>query len=585
MSKHKEDIAMKFFHVYNERCFKGLEKNNLLNEDSAFKIQHVFSMPKEIKFNEFAAKGSKLHSLIKENNIPFYVDRIAGGVTYHEYDFDPDLIREYESILGDWFLGFQHHESASNMAEGVWPRLVNVMGGNEGPYDLEELKEKMLCKVSMDDGTPLYRFAHGTPEYFANQHLAKSPEEFIEQMRDIYKVMMDRTLGHILPCDSYHMLSKMQLEMGMNTLMPEVGWQISDMRIAVATARGMAEAFGKRWGTYYETWIAAPTEYDASMPCFNDDPINEWYLTQEQHGDDFTTHGHAGGSSRLLQKRIYYYSLMSGADYLAEEWGLNCSYTSMETFDLSPYGLVKKEFIDFARNYKTVKAKIPFAIVLPLEYAAVQLHNPFRPYGIGQFKERYLNYPIPDSQRDFNGHIEDVLKLAYVTYGNKYGNEGHVMTNSRFGDLFDIIYEDASDEVFAKYDALIDASPDGRFAAKKGDKYKVFESSNLEKLESDLRAAEKEAMPCTVDKLHWLVSGDADGRRYLSVFNNEGNYRMRPVGDTIDNAADTTVTVTFKGAADINPIKLSAEGVKIHKVDEKTYKIDIPAAQFAIVEF
>ena len=62
---------MKFFHVYNEECFKGLEKNGLINEDTGFKIQHAFSVPEDKKFNRLAAKGGRLHSMLKENNIPF----------------------------------------------------------------------------------------------------------------------------------------------------------------------------------------------------------------------------------------------------------------------------------------------------------------------------------------------------------------------------------------------------------------------------------------------------------------------------------------------------------------------------------
>ena len=52
---------MKFFHVYNEKCFKGLEKNGLINKDTGFKIQHAFSVPEELKFNKFAAKGIIYH--------------------------------------------------------------------------------------------------------------------------------------------------------------------------------------------------------------------------------------------------------------------------------------------------------------------------------------------------------------------------------------------------------------------------------------------------------------------------------------------------------------------------------------------
>ena len=41
---------MRFFHVYNEDSFRGLEKNNMINRDTGFKIQNVFSVPEERKF-------------------------------------------------------------------------------------------------------------------------------------------------------------------------------------------------------------------------------------------------------------------------------------------------------------------------------------------------------------------------------------------------------------------------------------------------------------------------------------------------------------------------------------------------------
>ena len=76
---------MKFFHVYNEECFEGLEKNGMLNKDSGFKVQNVFSVPRERQFHNIAAKGGRLHQMLKENRNPFYVDRIAGGITYYPY--------------------------------------------------------------------------------------------------------------------------------------------------------------------------------------------------------------------------------------------------------------------------------------------------------------------------------------------------------------------------------------------------------------------------------------------------------------------------------------------------------------------
>jgi len=366
---------MKFFHVYNDDYFEGLEKNGMLNADSGFKIQHVFSMPEERKFNRYAAKGGRLHSLIKAERIPFYVDRIAGGVTYHKYDFDAGLIREYCELLGDWFLGFQLHESASNRRHD-WFRIVERMDGAKGPYDAEELKRRSASRYAvMPDGTLLSDLSQDPPEIYAALRFAERPEEYLAEVRDMFSRRMSEVQGRILPCDSYYMLTGMQDALGMRSFMPEVGCQIPLMRIQTALARGAARASGKTWGAYYECWreVRQNGGFYFSMPCFNSDRSNEWYLTQELHPDDFTRDGENGGSSRLLQNRIYYYALMAGADYFSEEWGLNCSYTDMREFTLSDYGRVKKEFINTAREFRGMKAVTPFALVLPTAHACVEL--------------------------------------------------------------------------------------------------------------------------------------------------------------------------------------------------------------------
>ena len=576
---------MKFFHVYNEEYFEGLVKNNLINKDTGFKIQHNFSMPDSLKYNEFAAIGSKLHSYIKENKFPFYVDRIAGGTTYHKYDFDKRLNEEYLNILGDWFLGFQLHESASNR-NNDWRNLARYMNGPDGPFDLEELRKNSIRKsATTPDGTTLYGFAQGTPEEYAPMRKAKTLKEFIEEIRVMYEKYMKMTDGLILPCDSYYLFSNMQGKLGMRTFMPEVGCQIGQMRVAVATARGAAGVFGRTFGTYYETWMESH-DHKYSMPCFNKEPGNEWYLSQEQHGDDFTSYGEKGGSSRYLQKRIYFYTLMSGADYMAEDWGLNCSYSSMVTFELSPYGLAKKDFIDFASDVGKISARVPFAIVLPTEYEAPEVLDIFGKYRFGEHRCTYMLRDMNDEEARYVNHAEDVLKFLFGRdEDNTYGTEGHTITNSRFGDLFDIIYEDAPEEVFKKYDALIDASIDSGFInAKKNDGYKIFSSLDFDKLAADVNNEARKILPVTVDGLHWLLS-DGEEKRYLTIFNNEGNNRNLTDGDCIIRDADRVVTVTFKEPGSLSLIKHGYDVPEVIKCNEYTYKVKVPAAGFAIFEY
>ena len=579
---------MKFFHVYDERYYEGLVKNNLINEDTGYKLMNVFRMPDDKHFNTIAKKGSKLHSLIKENKTPFYVDRIAGGTWFRRWDYDKDLIREYSDILGEWFLGFQHHESASNRILCDWEDIRTKTGSN-GPYDINRLNEIFVNKGadSLYGGTGdnITLLGHGTTEDYAPFKCPETEEEIFEDLLRMYKDRMDDVDGHILPCDSYYLLPKLHDELGMRSFMPEVGWQIEQTRVAVAIARGIADGSGKLWGLYYEPWFM-DDKLGYTIPNFNKEVENEWYHNEQNPVPIVLNSDPNGGSSGLLQRRIYYYALMSGADYFSEEWGNNCSYISKKTFELSSYGLIKKDFIEFARGYKTIKAHVPFAIVLPLSFKCVQIWNVENPWEFGKRSDMYMGRPFASKERgEYINHIEDVLKFIYARNGKVYGNEGFVMTNSRFGDLFDIIYEDASDEVLGKYEALIDATPDGTFATKRGGDYKILGTSDFDKLERDIRALTVEVMPVTVDKLHWVVSRDAKGRRFVSIFNNEGNIRDSKIGDTLIKEADARVRVSFKVAAELSPIKLSSDKIAIEKADDTTYFVDIPAAGFAIFEY
>jgi hypothetical protein len=321
------------------------------------------------------------------------------------------------------------------------------------------------------------------------------------------------------------------------------------------------------------------------MPCFNLDPVNEWYLTQELHGDDFTTHGANGGSSRLLQNRIYYYALMSGADYLSEEWGLNCSYTDMNDYTLSAYGLTKKKFIDTALTMRGMRAKTPIAIVLPTEHPYVFLPEPHVDYKSGKYETMSMFYDLRAQYPKTSVHVENLLDWIYGAVSPS-GNEGHVITNSRFGDVFDIVYADASDAVLAGYDCLIDASPDGAFyAAHKDSDLHILKSDDFAKLEAEIASVLSETMPATADGLCWLVSTDENGQNYLTVLNNEGNMRTSQNGDVIDRACDKQVTVTLNVPGDAEVLPCSTEGVKISDKTERTCKLFVPATGVAILKF
>ena len=571
---------MKFIHVYNDEYFEGLVKNNLINKNSGFKIQHCFTVPEHMKFNKLAAKGGRLHSILKEGNHPFYVDRLAGGIAYYEYDFDKELIREYSEMLGDSFLGFQLHESGTNKRYIDWGGIRRKTGSN-GPYDVEELKKLLLHEKRTEAmGFPMYCMNIDGPEFYATKRFEETIEGYFEEMKDMFRRKMALVDGHILPVDSGFAAMKFENELGMKTFMPEVGAQIPLMRFQVALTRGIARNNGKTWGTYYECWFWRKEGY--SMPCFNKEPGNEWYLPQELHGDDFTSYGLNGGSSRLLQRRIYYYSLMSGADYVGEEWGLNCSYNDMNTFELSEYGEVKKEFIDTAEEIGNVDPITPFAIVLPVEYSILEIYK--KGLKVGDHPDEYMKIPLNPEQKAYYGHVHDVLYSFLAQLDETYGNEWHTIQNSRFGDMFDLIYEDAGEETFKNYDYLIDATKDGRFA-KKYAGCNVILSNDLDAMTEQVKALAPQVMPVTVDGLHWLVSVGEDGKRYLSIFNNEGNERSLEFGNVIDHNADRRVKVTFKEKNQLEVVRSFCDGIKVERIDDKNWYVTVPATQMVILSY
>ena len=136
------------------------------------------------------------------------------------------------------------------------------------------------------------------------------------------------------------------------------------------------------------------------------------------------------------------------------------------------------------------------------------------------------------------------------------------------------------------YDYLIDATKEGSFIKAKAEtKLKILDSSDISALEKELGMLIKEVMPCYTDSLCYLVSTDENGKRYLSVFNNEGNERSLKKGDIIHREADKKIKITFKEPVSVRIIKEGAGKIKLEKENDFTYFATVPAAGFMILSF
>ncbi|MFA6287049.1 MAG: hypothetical protein WC661_06640 [Opitutaceae bacterium] len=563
---------LKFIHGYNERFLPGLEKHGLLNKNSGLKLTQHFATPENEKFNRLAAKGGTLHNRIRETGGLFYIDRLQGGTFYSKYDFDPALLREYRDMLGEGFLGIQMHEWG-DVLDYDWTRIRKQLANTPPPWTEQQIHEAIkavsACQwcIHLSCGTPL--------EYSQKQY-AKTLPDYVEEMRQLFKLRQAETGGLLLACDSFCMAPAMEYDLGGRTVMPEVGDPIPLMRLQVAMARGMSGALKRHWGVYYQPWGGKPF----SAPHFFETPENEWRLDNSIFPYDFTANGPNGGSSRSLQRRIYYYALLSGADYLSEEWGVSNTFHDWRDYPLTPYGEIKKEFITFAEAHPDLKPFIPFAIVLPREFEAIDLR-----YINDAEAGHYLGRELDAGVKAAFEHLKGVLRLIYARTGTGFGNEGHIITNSRFGDFFDVIHEDAGEEAFSKYTWLVDAGREGAFArSASAAKHKVLESADVDQLKHRLEAIIDAEFPCMVSGgAHWLLNRCGD-KRLLSLFNNEGVERTVEKGDVLIAEAEITAIIRFKNKpASLRILKGTPE-ITLTKKDDGTYGCKIPAGGFAVIE-
>ena len=104
-------------------------------------------------------------------------------------------------------------------------------------------------------------------------------------------------------------------------------------------------------------------------------------------------------------------------------------------------------------------------------------------------------------------------------------------------------------------------------------------------LTRQIRALSEKLLPCTADNLHWLLSEDETGRRYVTVFNNEGNRRSSRNGDNLIREADASAVLTFRTPAQPEILRTGSNGAKLECMDGNRWRLQVPAAGFAILRY
>ena len=536
----------KFFEAYMPECWDGLVKRGFIRKNSGIRFCQNIQLDDDKKFNSLAAEGTPLFNLVKETGMPFYIDRLQGGVYIDEYRYDQALLEKYRDMLGEKFYGFQLHEWVSNLRTDILHKL-----GDCENWTREGIEEVIFRK---------FPFKHLFLEAMTADEMARigrptSADDFYSAVRQLFDWRI-KEVRDLIPCDSFALAYKLELDGGARAVMPEVGAQTRDSRLQISYAAGISHSFGREFGVYYEPWGGDPF----STCCYQRDGINEWNIGS---ADDFPFEhkGPNGGSSRSLQKRVFQYAYLSGAGFISEEWGMCNTFCDWDDFEVSPYGRVKLDFHSFTEKYPDPGRKLtPVAVVLPAKLDVLEDQH-----GGGSF----CGYPLSASDAASLDRIKKAIVQIFCSKSRMLGRETSLI-NSDMPDAVTMVHADAPD--LDRYEYLVDLTCDPAFAKA---------HSNLISVD-EVKAVLSASLPCNVEgDCHWMVNRKADGGHYIAIWNHDGVTRSVEHGESVMPEASVAVRLTLKDGRTLSKLEGSANV----SLNDGVYTIEIPGGDWFFGEF
>ncbi len=552
-----------FVHTYNDESYAGLLKHGMLRAGDGLKVMQTNYKADPFLFNNRAAIGSPLDKILTELRCPFYIDRYQGGVGLpFLYKYDPAILRHLYNILGDNFWGFQMHEWSSNYRSDY--HRIREHYQKCGFPDPTPEQRHTIWKALRENPHALFLEAL-TPYEWSSRRDPINRAMFIDDIHNLYEARSQTTGFSLIPADSYHMAPRIEIANGCRLLLPEVGWQIPNMRMQMAYTRGMANAASIRFGIYYECWCYNHAVENLTIPFSLRDGQDEWgedQLTTGIGAERTPEERELGGTSRNLQERLWRYAYHSGATVLGEEYGVCNTFRDYHDFDLSVYGQTKRSFLSYLDRHTDPGVPFaPIAVVLPANLPILDVC----------LRDNYLDYPGDDASfpvsNEYTARLRSCMQKLFGYDGR--GNTGHVIRCGGFPDVFDILHAD-QDAALAKYDYLIDLTDDASFAkAHSG----VITTDDLDAILDTM-------LPCRIGEgLHTAYNKTAGGYTVL-VLNNDGVTNDNFEGDTYMADAEVTAPVRFLG--DHSTCRV-IDGTGTLHADGDAYSVTLGAGQWLLL--
>ena len=518
------DDAFHFLWGYDPQYWRGLRKHGLIDAHAGVRLVQCLYTPRMRCFNQWAAPGSPLHREVWGPRRPLLIDRGTGGIAHEDYPFDRRLMEAYARRLGSRLLGVQFHEWACNVAND-WDRLRRVLGpGRVEPGAIQE---------RFDWRTPDTCLETGDPHDFAGQAFPATVGDFAGRCRDYLQRKFARYQGRLACVPSQGMAYVEAIRWGAGVVMPEHGHHIPMGRVHTAAARGAVRQAGRgQWGSYYAPWGNRPD----SVTCYTD--FNLWYLGAEiLCGESFRHRGN-GGSSRAFQRRLFHWAYLTGARYLAEEWGPENTFHDWKDFDLTPYGQVVRDFLRFVNRTGRGQPVVPAAVVIDSDWFGLDAY--FMAGRHDRIQRFYPPKPADEAAAEFFRHLVGCQD-------SPPNDDARVLTASAMPDAFDLLTDQAGADVLGRYRVLayVGEHP-GRLRRKlRGWPGRLIEMDGPEAAADALTEATLDELPVRVEgPVHWLLNRRR-GSWQIGLFNPRGVTVDFSRPEQSDPAAAAEVTVTL----------------------------------------
>ena len=362
-------------------------------------------------------------------------------------------------------------------------------------------------------------------------------------------------------------------EFGFDVLASEIGENIHGYQFHIAMNRGAARQYGRAWAIDFSSW------HGAGILDYSTTPIWGNYSSPNN------------GHSLNLVERSFVMSYMSGADCVVAEAGAAISfYSEVDSatglYKISPYGEVCRDFNAFTKANPDVGITYtPIAIALDY-YHGMDRHSSGNK-AFGKFA-----YNSGD-QMTYN-LVDMIWPGTWAVESN--GNETGALSNGPYGDSFDFLLQNASQEVLNTYPAII-LSGDITLSSAEVERYKAYvkqggtlvlntaylsqfpeykgtlSNNRYEKtdgngkvivygpdysvtqLDSIIRELLSKLLPFSFSSNIQSIVNVKDGYMYVTLMNSDGVTKTSHGTPVFNSNKDKTVTVTYNGSLKIKSVK------------------------------